>query len=203
MQSEISSLFLLWMGLVGAALAAPQKELDPLAWRLLPQAQVHAVGLYLNEVADNPSAPLPHIRLAPAPVVGQTTLLTRAQITELVRQNAPDLVTTNWCGAAQVRITRRLRLLEEQETRELLVAALQRGFVKDRGELELRFGRPWVATAIADEPFTVNILELPAAGVTSSFIVRFELRAGQALLGNWQVPVQARIWREVWVAGSP
>jgi flagella basal body P-ring formation protein FlgA len=140
--------------------------------------------------------------LTTAPTVGQASILNRAQISELVRQVAPELVPTNWCGATQVRITRRTRPLEEAETKDLLVAALQRDFVKDRGELELRFARAWAPVNVADEPFTVSILDMPAGGVSPNFIIRFELRAGSSLLGNWQIPVQAHIWRDVWVAGS-
>jgi flagella basal body P-ring formation protein FlgA len=110
---------------------------------------------------------------------------------------------TNWTGASQVRVVRRTRTLPEPELKELLTTALQRDFVKDRGELELRFPRPWPAAVIADEAFTVNILDLPNSGVTPNFVVRFELRAGTSVLGNWQVAVQAHIWRDVWVAGSP
>lgn len=195
-----------WLVLGMAAAAAAASATGPAdegAWRLLPQAQVHAEGVYLNELVDSRSAVLPHVRLAAAPVVGQATVLTRAQITELLRQTMPELVSTNWTGALQIRITRRTRRLEETEAKQLLTAALQEGFVKERGTLELRLTRPWVSAAIADEPFTVHILDLPNAGVTPNFVVRFELRSASGLLGNWQVPVQAKIWRDVWVAGSP
>ena len=171
-------------------------------WRLLPQAQSHGDGIYLNEVAESTNAPLPHIRLTAAPTAGQALTLSRAQVFSLVREVSPELATTNWTGATQVRVSRKMRFLEEGEARQLLTAALQQDFVKDRGELELRFMRPWVKTSIPDELFTVNILDLPSAGVTPNFVARFELRSGTTLIGNWQVPVQARIWREVWVAGS-
>lgn len=193
--------FLLFPGTTHAASALPA-TLDPNAWRLLPQAQVHAAGIYLNELVDAPAGPLPHLRLTAAPSVGQAPVLTRSQITELIRQAAPELVPTSWCGALQVRVTRRMRLLEEAEVKEILTRSIQQDFVKERGELELRLARPWVAVSIADEPFTPTILDLPSTGVTPNFIARFELRSDKTLLGNWQVPLQARIWREVCVAGS-
>ena len=183
-------------------LGANMPAVETNAWRLLPQALTRSDGVYLNEIAESPFGALPHIRLAASPAVGQALTLSRAQVTELIRQASPGLADTGWSGAAHVRITRRMRLLEEAETRQLLTAALQQDFVKDRGELELRFTRAWAPTPIADEPFTLNILDLPSAGVTPNFVIRFELRSGQALLGNWQAPVRARIWRDVWVAGS-
>ena len=55
---------------------------------------------------------------------------------------------------------------------------------------------------VPDEPLTLKILDLPTLGVTPFFIVRFELRTARESLGTWQLPVQARVWRDVWVARS-
>jgi flagella basal body P-ring formation protein FlgA len=172
------------------------------SWRLLPNAQVRAAGVHLNEVAESSAGPLPGLRLAAAPAVGQAAVLSRTQLLELVRQNMPELLPINWTGANQVRVTRRSRPMDEAEVKELIRAALQRDFVKERGELEIRFSRPWATIPIPDEAFTLNIVDLPSAGVTPNFVVRFELRSGTVPLGTWQVPLLARIWREVWVAGS-
>jgi flagella basal body P-ring formation protein FlgA len=43
---------------------------------------------------------------------------------------------------------------------------------------------------------------MPTMGVTPVFIVRFELHTARENLGVCQVPVQAHVWREVWVAHS-
>ncbi|MHC1765503.1 MAG: flagellar basal body P-ring formation chaperone FlgA [Verrucomicrobiia bacterium] len=194
------SILLLPIFSTGVMAAAPAA--DSVGWRLLPHAAVHADGVYLNEIAEGASGAPPHIRITDAPPVGRVLALTRVQVAALAQQAAPELAEADWSGAAQVRISRRMRLLEEAEVKELLTAALQKGFVKERGTLELRLTRPWVTASIADEPFTLKILDLPSAGVTPNFVVRFELRAGETLLGNWQLPLQAKIWRDVWVAGS-
>ena len=94
------------------------------------------------------------------------------------------------------------RPFAESDLAELLTATLQVQYIKDQGELELHLTRPWTARTVPDAPLSIKILELPNAGVTPSFIVRFELRAGDEALGTWQMPVQARVWREVWVARS-
>ncbi|HWD93778.1 MAG TPA: flagellar basal body P-ring formation chaperone FlgA [Verrucomicrobiae bacterium] len=91
---------------------------------------------------------------------------------------------------------------EQADLVTLLTSALQQDYVKDKGELELRITQPWAAHTITNAPVTVKILEVPTMGVTSSFIVRFELLAGDKSIGSWQVPVQAHVWREVWVAHS-
>ena len=90
--------------------------------------------------------------------------------------------------------------LGESDLLALLTATLQRDYVKDQGQLELRSSQPWKSRPIPDAPLTVRILDLPSTGVTSFFIVRFELLAGNQSLGAWQWPLQARVWREVWVA---
>ncbi len=84
----------------------------------------------------------------------------------------------------------------------LLTATLQKNYVKDKGELELNFKQPWVAPILPDEPLTVKILELPAGGVTPSFIIRFQLCTVTQTVGTWQATLQAHVWREVWVAHS-
>ena len=94
-------------------------------------------------------------------------------------------------------------VLDEAAVTKLLTAALQEQFTGAGGELALRFTRPWISQSVPTGPLTVKILEMPNSGVTSAFIVRFEiLTTSGASLGNWQVPVQAHLWREVHVAHS-
>jgi flagella basal body P-ring formation protein FlgA len=92
--------------------------------------------------------------------------------------------------------------LAEAEIVELLTAALQQDYVKDKGELELRLGRPWTTRAVPDEPIFVKLLDLPLTGVTPTCILRFELRTAHETLGTYQVTIHSRVWRDVWVARS-
>ena len=186
------------LGLVLTAAAADES----LGWSLLPAVQVNATGIYLDQIVAGATAETPHIRLAPAPVTGRSVTFTTTQINELLQQSAPELVSTNWSGAIQIKISRRTRSLSESEIKELLTRELQQNHVKDRGELELRFSRPFQTVIISDEPLTVKLLELPSAGVTANFIARFELRAEEEVVGTWQIPVVANIWQEIYVAGS-
>lgn len=97
----------------------------------------------------------------------------------------------------------RTRQLGEAEVKEMLTASLQERCIKDRGELELRFSRPWTAVTVPDEPLTLRLLEVPPSGITALNIVRFELLSGSNTVGNWQVVLQAKVWREIWVTRSP
>jgi len=94
------------------------------------------------------------------------------------------------------------RTLDQSEMTMLLTQALQQEYVKDRGELELKFTQPWKDKKISEAPVTVKITEMPTMGVVSSFIVRFELHTTNETLGAWQMPVQAHVWRDAWVAHS-
>jgi flagella basal body P-ring formation protein FlgA len=91
------------------------------------------------------------------------------------------------------------RAFAEADLLQLLTSTLQDEYVKDRGELELRLTQPWKTRNVPDERLTLKVLDMPSLGVTPSFVVRFELRAGQENLGAWQMPVQAHVWRDVWV----
>lgn len=168
------------------------------ASQLLPAATVDSTGVFFHQViveaANDPAAV---VRLCDAPAFGQTLVLTRAQILATLRTNAPQLVTTNWTGVDRIRISRRVRLLKEAEVKEQLVSTLQKDVVREKGELELRLNRPWAAMAIPDEPYKIHILDLPTAGVTSTFIVRFELLVGEETVGNFQLAASGRIFRDV------
>lgn len=111
---------------------------------------------------------------------------------------APAIVTTPAPVAAPT-----TRTIDQAEVTALLTEVLQKDYVKERGELELKVTQPWVAKKISDEPVEVKILEMPTMGVVASFILRFELRNAHGSLGMWQTPVQAHIWREAWVAHAP
>jgi flagella basal body P-ring formation protein FlgA len=93
-------------------------------------------------------------------------------------------------------------LLTEADALALLTGALQKNYVKDRGDLELNFTQPWIAPAVPDESLNVKFLELPTAGVTPAFIIRFQLCTATQTAGTWQASVQAHVWRDVWVAHS-
>ena len=93
--------------------------------------------------------------------------------------------------------------LDAPTVTRLLTAALQQQFVNDGGDLDLRLTRPWTSIAVPPGPLSVRILEMPNTGLASDFIVQFEITtAAGASLGDWQYPVQAHLWRDVWVARS-
>jgi flagella basal body P-ring formation protein FlgA len=82
----------------------------------------------------------------------------------------------------------------------MLTAALQHDYIRDKGQLELHLTQPRASLVVPDEPLTLDVTELPTAGVATAFIVRFNLRTANETLGNWPANVKASVWREVWVA---
>ncbi len=163
--------------------------------------QTGGEGVFLQQMVKADQA-LPALKLCASPAFGKITELTRAQVHDLIAAAAPELATTNWNGAATIRISRRTREYSEAEMLAQLTATLQHDYVRDKGELELSLTHPWSPPVVPDEPLTLKILELPTAGATPAFIVRFELHTAQATLGAWQASVKAQVWREVWVARS-
>lgn len=184
------------------SIAAEPAANSATTFELLPAVSVDSTGLHLHQVAAPMRHMLANIRLADAPMFGQTASFSRAQLTEMLRRVAPELATNAWTGASQIRISRRARLLGEAELRALLTTTIQSEVVKDRGELELRFSRPWSPVNVPDEPIALKLLDVPSTGVTPNFIARFEITAGTERVGPWQVVLQARLWKEVVVAKS-
>ncbi len=95
-----------------------------------------------------------------------------------------------------------VRQFTESDLLQLLTDTLQRDYVKDQGELELRLTRAFPSRNVPDEPLTIKILDMPLKGVTPTFIVRFELRTDTQPVASLQMSVQARVWREIWIARS-
>lgn len=175
------------------------------ALQLAPQAKVDSTGIFFDQIVTTPTPKvvLPHLRLAPAPALGQTASLSRNQITELVQKQASEFATTtNWSGATQVRVSRRTRQFDLPEMTELMTATLQKEFVKNRGELELHLSRQWTPTEVPDEPLTLKVGEVPAQGLSPNFMLTCELWQGRERVGQWQLAVQAAIWRDVPIARS-
>lgn len=169
------------------------------AFQLQPGAEVTSDGVFLQQIVKA-AQPLPALRLCDAPQFGATLDLTRSQINDLLASAAPDLVTMNWTGAGTIHISRRTHSLNEAGLLDLLKTTLQQEYVKDQGELELNLTQPWEPPIVPDEALTVKILELPTAGVTPSFIARFQLCTAAEAIGTWQVSLRAHVWRDVWVA---
>jgi flagella basal body P-ring formation protein FlgA len=171
---------------------------------LLPAAQVDSAGIFLDQVISGvrPDRPRP-IRLTEAPRFGQAKVLSRGEVLELWRTAEPDgTISNSWSGAASVRVLRRSRLLGESDLKQMLTAVLQSQVVRERGEVDLRLGRPWAPVHVPDENLVLRLLDVPAGGVSAHFIARFELVAGNEPVGPWQVILQARVLKNVLVAKS-
>jgi flagella basal body P-ring formation protein FlgA len=187
--------------LVTVTLPAPAAP--AVVWQLPAEARVDSSGIFLNQVLSaTPPAALPKIRLAAAPAPGQTIYLTRDQVVALAGAGLAGLNATNWTGPSRARVARRVRQLDEQELTALLTAAMQRDYVKDLGELELRFANAWAAATVPDEPLAVTLTQMPAAGVNPDFLAGFDLWNGKERVGHWQAVLQARVWRQTPVAHS-
>lgn len=196
---RIFSIFVVQSALFFSAFGA--EVIGPL--ELVSFATSGSQGIFLADVLTNrTSEPLPRIQLAPAAAIGRPVYFSRAQVSSLLTKAAPDLVCSNWIGADRVKVSRATRMVSETLLKDLLTDAIQREFIKDRGELELRFNRPWNALAVPDEPLSIKIVEMPTSGVSPSFICRFEIISGGEVAGTYQQPLNAKVWKEIFVARS-
>ncbi|HEY9508785.1 MAG TPA: flagellar basal body P-ring formation chaperone FlgA [Verrucomicrobiae bacterium] len=128
--------------------------------------------------------------------------LLAGSVTQLCAAESATAVTNAAVSNSATNTAPAMRQLAESDLLELLTATLQKDYVKDLGELELRLTRPWTARSVPDEPLAIEVLDLPKQGVTPNFILRFELRTAEKSLGTFQISLQARVWREIWIARS-
>src|SRR5687768_1959774 len=177
---------LISFALISSAFAA--EPIGPL--ELLPSTTAGSQGILLSDVVTNRTGePLPRIQLGPAPAIGRPVFLNRSQVATLLTKAAPELVCSNWLGAERIKIARATRVVNDAMLKDLLTDTLQSEQVKDRGELELRFNRPWNPLVVPDEPISIKVVELPTSGVSPNFICRFELKTGDEVVGTYQQPL--------------
>ncbi len=195
--------WLVWFVVLGGAASSVLHEDEPPVWQLRSSVECDLGGPRLDELFATAPSGVPRISLpALRPGAFQPAALTREQIAEVLQEHLPETPATRWTGPARILIVRRTQPLDEFEIKRRLTEVLQEKWVNERGELELRFSRPWVPIRVPTDPLTLKILDLPASGLAPNFIIRFELSDGSESLGQWQVPVQARIWQDVWVAAA-
>lgn len=70
------------------------------------------------------------------------------------------------------------------------------------GELKLTLGRPWEALRLPADDLFLAITEFPAGGVSGAFFIRVKASSGGAVIAEWQLPIRAQLWQEVWVAAT-
>ena len=95
------------------------------------------------------------------------------------------------------------RTLDETSLLSLLTNSLSEQARTNRGELQLRLTRKWEPVPLPEGDVSVRVLSLPVSGLTAHCILRFEVRAGELLVGSYQAAVQASIMSDVWVAKTP
>ena len=173
--------------------------------QMLSEAKVDSTGIFLDQivVGTTHKTVVPHILLAPAPAASQVISFSKKQILELAQIKSSEFIATNWFGATHVNVSRRTRQFTDFELTEMLRAYLQKEFVKNRGELELRLAQPLSKTVVPDEPLRLKVLDLPSSGLSQNFLANCQLFCGTEQVGEWQVHALASIWRDVPVARSP
>lgn len=195
MHRLLSCLFALLVALGIPALAAAEAS----TFALRPAAQVTGDGVFLHQLVNASDVTLPtDVKVAEAPLFGRSVVLTRDRVFQTLKRALGESAGNALTGATGVLVTRASRELRETEVLLLLREALQREIARDRGELELRLGRPWNVVAVPDEPLELRLVDVPATGLSPVSMVRFEMRTATDSAGAWQVVLQVKLMREVW-----
>ncbi len=169
--------------------------------QLVAEVAVDAQGILLPRVANPiPGVSLPAIKIGDAPGVGAPIFLTQREIQERLAKLAPGLHVTNWTGADRVRVVRKSRLLTEPELLELLTASLQAEWVKEAGDVEIKLLRAFPPIQVPEGPIHGKVVGLPPGSLSPNMSLRFELVAGQELVGTWNTFVKLQVLRDVFIA---
>lgn len=203
--SLVRSASCLWANSVRAALLLsltllPIQSAKAAVLELLPQVEVDLQGIFLRQLVKPTKNGVAAIQLAPAPLWGETRVLTRDEVAQMIAKALPtaDIQLT---GASEISITRQSQHFDETQLLSLLTKELQPADDAARtGELQLRLTRPWKPITVPVEELELKVIDRPASGLSPSFLVRFQLFSANEPIGTFFVSVQAQLMREVWVA---
>lgn len=142
-------------------------------------------------------------------VIASLTLLSAPAFAQLDRLLAP-LVQPSATRSGAVRAAARNEPPASAEVRATLEAApflaeLEKELtarMSVSGELKLSLTRPWQPVTLPAQDFAIAITELPAGGLSGAFFLRVKVSSGGEPVGDWQVPLSAQLWQEVWIASS-
>ncbi|HYE32427.1 MAG TPA: flagellar basal body P-ring formation chaperone FlgA [Methylomirabilota bacterium] len=172
-------------------------------WTLAPSATVTSGGIFLSDlVTASEGGAVPKLLLTNAPSFHRPALLTRPQVEELMKAADSSLKDVRLTGPARVKVSRKAMPLQEDELLALLADALRTALSIRTGDLELRAVRPWTPIAVADEPLTVRLSDLPTSGLSAHMILRFEVSAGDERMGTFSLAVKVQHWSDVYVADA-
>lgn len=173
----------------------------PIKWQLKKQAQVESdVVTLLDVIEPAKGKELPDIVLQDAPVIGKPKHLHQSKIFQLVEKEFPGLLSPKAEGSLWVKVSRKHRLLEENEFLDLLIDSKDFIFEEVDGELIISLAKKWIPLQVPPGPV---ILDFEGHGISqpSNYnIIKFSIVSGAGKIGPYFVPVRCQQMREVLVA---
>lgn len=93
-----------------------------------------------------------------------------------------------------------IHVVQAADVAAAIQSSLQEHFGLE-GELRIELARDWRPLKTLETP-AFEITEFPASGIKNNFIVRLRVSSGALRAGEWQVPVRAQLWQEIWTAAG-
>jgi flagella basal body P-ring formation protein FlgA len=134
-------------------------------------------------------------------ILGATLLLggnASAQLDKVLAPVSLAAATSSAPAAEKVAPQPAIHVLTTTEVLPRLEEQLTEHFSLE-GELKLETTAPWRRILVPAD-YDLAIADYPGAGMSNAFVVRCKLSAKGQSLGDFQVPLRAQLWREVWVA---
>lgn len=193
--------------LIMIRISAPTAEAaGPFIISLKEEASVTAAGALLKDVADLRGQDihrldgLAKMRVADAPVFGETAVLSRNQIRELVQAAVGPLPADAIIGAPAVRIRLECRTVTEDDVRPLLLARILETTSWKESEIEIRSIGNVKGIEI---PTTGSEIRVPAEGVVfgaRSVLASLEIIRENKRLRSYWITAEINIRAEVLAA---
>jgi flagella basal body P-ring formation protein FlgA len=71
------------------------------------------------------------------------------------------------------------------------------------GDLRLRPDKNWSPIKIEEDRWSIEVLNVVPNNIAPRMVIHFRLKSGTKIVGEWQVPVQAELWTDVYSLTKP
>lgn len=90
-------------------------------------------------------------------------------------------------------------ILTEKEVREEIKRQLQEKYALD-GELKIFLNKAFQDIPLRSDAWELEIIQCPPDKLTDKFLMTFAIMSPQGLLGQWQLPIRAELWKDAYIS---
>lgn len=171
-----------------------------LDWKIRKEVMIEGEEILLSHVIETkPESDLPEIVVAKVPSVGKPIHLHQSKIYKLVEEQLPGLLKPKGDGPLWSMVSRKFRLLEQEEFLQMLGESTAQVFEEYEGALDISLSRKWKPIQVPYGQLFLEVDPSDKINPSSYGVIRFSLISDSAKMGPYFVQVRCQKMEKVLV----